>query len=330
MTESQKKGLLELFTASSLSEINSSPNNILKAVGVQEPEQLSAIEGYGAYYKMMSDIVWEIESIKGTASQEEQTKRAIQLLGDKVKKVNNDAVAATDKLIGFVLFNQWSHENQQRYTTGKQLLLDWVHFFISYTNSSTPAINNTYKSLLKSRLGVEYLNANKEKMNLIAALLYKFFNTQRVSTFYDKEKIDWGDEWKDKIFSYSAKSFAFVQFIEPDIFYGTSDKNYCYKEYVSYTKSVSKLTEDKLQEVKPVYFFIISNPARTQDYEFKPANLDEAAPELGKWADEVKGKQYFTLHSKMTDDELLIEIQKAARAIVEKKKSVIEQFLNSF
>jgi hypothetical protein len=168
-------------------------------------------------------------------------------------------------------------------------------------------------------------------MNLVAALLYKFFKTERMNTFYDKEKIEWSDDFKDAIFSYTAKSFAFVQFVEPDIFYGTSADNYCYKEYISYTQSVSAFSlANKLQDVEPVYFFIISNPSNAKEYKFKPANLDEDAPELGQWADYVKGKQYVTLHAKMTDDELQIKIHEASCKMVAIKKAVFEKFLDSF
>lgn len=330
MTEEQKNNFLEFFGKYPLSEILSSrQNQILIVMGVAEPDQLSGIEGYGEYYKIVTDIAGMMEKIAKLESADMQTKDAISFVGEKLKTANTDSVVAADKLIRSRLFIHWDEKNQERYTTGKKLLLDWIHFFISYTNSSMPSINNTYKSLLRSQLGTTYINNNKEKMNLMAALLYKFFKTQKMNTFYDKEKIDWSEDFKKIIFTYTQKSFAFVQFIEPDIFYGTNADNYCYQEYKSYLKSVADFADkNKLKDFAPVFFFIISNPSNSREYKYRPANLEDA--ELNTWADYIKDNQYVTLHAKMTDEELELQIQKASYKIVELKKTVFRSFLNSF
>ena len=88
MTENQKKKLLDLFTAHTIGEIKSSPKYILDAMEIKEPEQLSSIEGYGGYYKMLDDIAEDVGKIVSTTSLEEQTKKSIQLLEDKVKTSN--------------------------------------------------------------------------------------------------------------------------------------------------------------------------------------------------------------------------------------------------
>lgn len=331
MTDIQKAALLELFVKWTPGEIVANPDNILLTMGVQQPAELNTMDGYGEYYKLLWDKASGLEKISNLTHQSLQVKEAISYLGNTIKERNKDAIAAVDRIIHDRLIPKWDQQHKEKYSTGRQLLSDWIHFFISYTNSSRPGINNTYRSLLKTQLGSDYVNSNREKMNLVAALLYKFFKTQRMNTFYDKEEIEWSDDFKDVMFSYAAKAFAFVQFVEPDIFYGSSDTNFCYKEYMSYTKSIAEFSQaNQLQDIEPVYFFIVSNPANAKEYKFKPANLDEDAPELGKWADIVKARQYVTLHTKMTDAELQIKVQEASSKMVEMKKRMIEKFMNSF
>ncbi|MEO6230428.1 MAG: hypothetical protein ABJB11_13735 [Ferruginibacter sp.] len=332
MTENQKRDFLELFCKYAPGDIISTRQaDILMIMDVKDPAELATLNGYCEYYKQLSDIAVNVEKINAHDTQEKQVKYAIEFFKKQITAVDNSLLIATDMMIKARCFPNWNDENRNRYATGRGLIIDWIHLFISYTNSSKPAINITYRNLLKNQLGTPYFNRNKDDMNLIAALLYKFFKAERMNTFYDKEEIGWSDEWKDKIFPYAAKSIAFVQFIELEAFHGTSANNYCYKEYVSYMDSITAFSKsNNLQVFKPIFFFIISNPTKSEKFSYKPANLENDDLKLNTWAEFIKDKQYITLHEKMTDGELRIKIQEAANKIVVAKKEVFDNFLNSF
>jgi len=330
MTADQKDALANLFCRYSYADfIQSNYMEVLSIMRVNTPQDLTSIDGYSNFFKSVSDIAEEVSRIEKQNEQETQVKSAIKFLRQKYNDANEEMVAIAKKIIEARIFNTWSEDNQKRFKTLEKLLTEWGHFFISYTNSSTPVVNNMFKKLLNDELDPSDIRKNKNRVNLIAKVLYKYFKMNRLEVFYDKEDIDWSDDFKDKIFSYCSKSFAFVQFIETEIFQQSQYNNYCYREYDTYCQAINAFAQqNNLQTLKPSYFFIISNPANEKTYNFEPAGLLE--PALKQWATLAKEKQFVTIHQGTRSPELRREVQKAAAKIVEIKEKLLADYLNSF
>jgi hypothetical protein len=297
-------------------------------MGVSEPEQLNAIEGYDSFFKSIQQVAFDINAIAFENSNEEQVRKSLKYLFDANREDNTELINFIKQVIHSRLYINWNLSNQERYNVGVQLILDWIHFFISYTNASRPDVNYDYYALLKNSFQSSFIKCNKEKMNLVAALLYKYFKTQRLKCFYDKDELDWSDDFRKKIFSFSSRAFAFVQLVETEMFEKPEIDNYCYQEYKSYCSSINTLSKKyNIQNLNPFCFYIVSNPANFEPYDFKPAALPKS---YEAWASDITSKQVFILNRKMTAAELKLQVQNAAKKILDARNRIFEQYLNTF
>jgi hypothetical protein len=330
MNELQKINLLKIFCENSVTDIVSGlkQNLILQAAGVERPEELNKIESYSNYYTTICNAAKEVEKISQEASPEGQLRSCLSFLKDANKEGDTNTIPPFKEILEARLFKAWPLPLQEKYKEGVSLALDWMHFFISYTNASKPGINNEYDSLLKNDLGTPFFEAKKEAMNLVAALLYKYFKTERLKCFYDKEILDWGDDFKKEIFDFSTRSFAFVQLVETEIFVKDAPENYCYREYESYHSSINNFSQkNNLVDLIPRCFFVVSNPENVEKYDFKPAELPER---YKKWASDISGTEYITLHQKLTKSQLRGKIQGASQKIRDVRNNIFKAFLQSF
>lgn len=82
--------------------------------------------------------------------------------------------------------------------------------FIDKMNGISTDDDPKYQAKTLPEFDVFISHANKDKEDLIEEL-YKSLNTLGVNIFYDKESLEWGDNWKDRILNGTKKAeFAII------------------------------------------------------------------------------------------------------------------------
>ena len=90
--------------------------------------------------------------------------------------------------------------------------------FIDKMNGVSMEVAPKYKAKMLPEYDVFISHANADKEALIEEL-YNSLNKLGVKIFYDKETLEWGDKFKDKIFEGTKKSEFVERFPELSLFY---------------------------------------------------------------------------------------------------------------
>lgn len=93
------------------------------------------------------------------------------------------------------------------------------------TRTSVPL----YQARTLPEFDVFISHANKDKEELIEEL-YKSLNTLGISIFYDKESLEWGDNWKDRILNGTKKAEFAIIVISENFF----DREWTERELVEF------------------------------------------------------------------------------------------------
>jgi hypothetical protein len=329
LTDVQKEKILQLFCRSTHAEISGAgKTKLLTIMGAKNRDDLTSNSEYNSYFSGLEELLLETERIAAEGDLPRQVRQSLSLLSARKRKLNKEMFEALMKLIDQKLGPQWPANLQTAYSQGREMVAEWIHVFVSYTNQSAPGVNNGYKDMLLYEFRDSLFQQHKDDFNLMAGLIYEYFALQKLNVFYDKKDLFIGDRFKEKLEDLGSKSFVFTQFIEAKIFNGDPPKNYCYKEYDTYSKNITKLLEGRgINDFKPLLIFLISNPEKQNPYDFVPAGLDEE--EYKTWIKDIEDNQYLTIYAKLPNEELKIELQKAAKRVLEFRTNLFSTFLNS-
>lgn len=329
LTDDQKKNILDLFCGSTHAEITGAGKaRLIKLMGAKDRDELTSNPEYNSYFSCLEELLLEIERIMGVDDPPRQVRQALTLLSVKKKKLRNELFPGLMKLIDQKLVPRWPANLQTAYSQGREMVAEWIHVFVSYTNQSAPGVNNGYKDMLLYEFRDSLFQQYKDEVNLMAGLIYEYFALQKLNVFYDKKDLFIGDRFEEKLDTIGSKSFVFSQFIEAKIFTGDPEKNYCFKEYDTYSKNITALVKDRrLNGVKPFLIFFISNPEKETPYDFKPANLDDE--EFEPWVKDIEDNIYIMIYAKLPNERLKIEMQKAAQRVLTYRTDLFSSFLNS-
>lgn len=94
-------------------------------------------------------------------------------------------------------------------------LFEIIDFIISLSNESDPInVKNVY-----AEYDVFISHANKDKENLVEEL-YQSLKKLGIDIFYDKESLEWGDNWKERILNGTKKAEFAIIIISENFFDG--------------------------------------------------------------------------------------------------------------
>jgi hypothetical protein len=330
LSDTEKAQLLGLFCKHTVEQIHANKRNeLIRIMNVTNRDELIANQDYNQYYNWLVDLARDVEEINVQAPVNYQAKQALLLLMEKNTDGDPEKFDAAKQMIQEKIASQWKAQDDiDIYLKGVELLQEWIHFFISYTNQDVPSINNTYKGMIAVDFPGKQIRKEKDSVNLIAKLVYSYLKMQRVTTFYDKEDIGWGDEFKEKIFKYTNRSYALIQIVERKIFVDDPDKNYCFREYEAYKASIDNFARSyKIGNVKPHMLFLISNPDFSKDFVIGPSGITPTKMQV--WVKEIKDKQFAVLHTKLPNEELKITIQKAVAKFMTFRDEFFKNYLDS-
>jgi len=330
LSEKEKEQLLELFCKNDLRQVlTAKRKELIRIMNAKDRDDLIANQDYTQYYNWLVELAQDVEEIDLQKPVNYQARQALLLLLEKNADGDIEKINAARRLIRDKIVSRWEkEEDKDIYQKGVELLEEWIHFFISYTNQSAPSINNTYRGMLSVDFTAKQIKMEKDSINLVAKLVYSYLKMQRVTSFYDKENIGWGDEFKEKIFTYTNKSYALIQIVERKIFEDDPDKNYCFREYDAYKRSIDSFTQAyNVKNVKPHLLFLISNPDMAKEYIIGPSG--NTPPKMKLWVEEIKDKQFVVLHTKLPNEQLKIAIQKAVAKFMTFRDELIQNYLDS-
>ena len=331
LTPIEQNDLLEIFCRHS-SESLKGPAAKLELLHIMKAanwEVLTNNATFNACYAKLEEMLLSIEHILSFPATATQLKRALQSLSEKRDKVEQDEFKAYITMMKKKLWPNWDQPAIVSFTKGLQLLSQWIHFFISYTNQSAPGINRTYKKIISNDLPQQVIRQYEQERNLMGRLIDRYVRMQRASSFYDKDDIAWSDEWEEKITDFTQSSYAFIQIIETEMFEHDPPENICYTEYETYKQSIQQLsTAHALEDIKPKFFFLVSNPDKQEKFRFEPLgrSLTSAVEE---WVNLIYRVQYATLYRNLSNSQLKQKIQEAALECKEYKKALLNKYIES-
>jgi len=331
LTPTEQDDLLRIFCMHTSESIKGPTAKLefLRIMRAANWEALTNNASFNSWYAKLEEILLNLEHILSFPNTATQLKRALQLLSEKRDKVGPDEFKAYITMMKAKLWPNWDQPAKDSFTKGLQLLSQWIHFFISYTNQSAPGINRTYKKIISNDLPQQVIRQFEQERNLMGRLIDRYVRMQRASSFYDKDDIAWSDEWEEKITDFTQSSFAFIQIIETEMFEHDPPQNVCYTEYETYKQSIQHLsTTHALEDIKPKFFFLVSNPDKQEKFRFEPLGrpLTSAVEE---WVDLIYKVQYATLYRNLSNSQLKQKIQEAASECKEYKKALLNKFIES-
>jgi len=328
MTEKEKKDkLFQLFSQKDHdAAIIAKQQDIFTIMDVKNAQELSDDFLYTNFYQKIIAYKKRVEEIQ--AKPNGQVGDALDFLKDS-NKGNSDNYIYALKLIEDHLVPGWDEKSKEKFQTGKSLIVEWVYFFLSYTNKSAPAINNIFKDMLLIELPATEFDKEKEEKNLMAKLIYNSFSVQKVYPFYDKVNIELGDKWKKEIFGFTKKSYALCQFIEIEMFADKVEMNYCFQEYFSYKKSMLEFFKRHgIDEVEPLTIYILKNPENSKDFKFEP--VGDVEDEISEWIKDIKKTQFISsVYKMMPNQEFRDTIQLAGSKIGKWRQTILDKYLKN-
>jgi len=330
MTQNEKISLLGVFCANTSTSLAlpDAKNSILAIMNATNWEALTANTAFNGWYGHLEELLINIEQLQTAGfSGALQARKALQLLSDKKDKGDPEEFDACKTLIQCKLMTAWEENIRKLYQKGVEMLENWIHFFISYTNQSAPGVNRAYKKMISNEIPYQEIKQFEQERNLIGRLISRYVKMQRVSAFYDKDALAWGNEWRERILNFASTTYGFIQIVETEMFVQDPPKNVCLTEYETYKKSIEGLCADRaLGNVQPVFYFLISNPDKLPNFRFEPAGLHEC---MKRWVEHIYKVQYATLYKNLSNGQLRQKIQEAAFECKNYQKQLFSKYVES-
>jgi hypothetical protein len=182
--------LLKLYCAHPTQAIEAADGKLLlDAFGVAQPDELVAVPGYAEAFALVSECASIVDSLAAKhPAPDEQARESLRTLR---RMVDNGAQAhrvdTTRALVECRLRKAWPPAQRAFYAEKKQIL-EWRDFFVSYTNRDSPAINQEFRSLIKSCLGSAPEGKELQSNYLARVITRHLRRYQQLSGFFDEDK----------------------------------------------------------------------------------------------------------------------------------------------
>lgn len=324
--------LIDLFAAHAVSEIEGHNGRILKTrFGVATVEDLAKIEGYKDNFDLVKVCKLELENIlarNATSAARQVTECLESLYLDKDKgladRAQEDRPSRTetfrDLIKRSVYATAWTAQECATFDAKYEVLMEWRHYFLSYTNRDAFVTNNTFRKLIEFVYGAP--TPQWQTANFIAPTVAKILKQNNVSGFFDHNDLKSGDEIEDEIRVFCRRCWAFVQIMEPETLATPpgGKLNWCFEEYNEFVNAVSHLQALAGHTPSKRYHFVIT---LEHIHKLKPVMPN---PNYSAWFAHAEKLHYKSLQNKEYE-EVRDAVREIASRIKELRKSVIADLL---
>jgi hypothetical protein len=228
---------------------------------------LLAIDGYEEAFDRVSGRAAVVRSLAARHTDAPtQARESVRLLRDILDNgESEEARQVTRDLVECLLQPRWPGDVQAWYAR-KVRIVDWRDFFVSYTDRDAPALNQQFKPLITSCLGV-FPRGDDLQTNQVARVITRHLRRyQGLNGFFAETELKPGERIQAGVDGFCDQAFALVQLIEPLSFDQEPPRNWCHYEYRRFTDNLSVAT---LKFGKDRHFFILTE----KDFEtLSPAN----------------------------------------------------------
>lgn len=314
-----REKLIALFARHSAEEIFKEDSKRLKdALGKKKFQDLAQDEEYQKLFSTLTALRDKLDSAIAGTTGKEQIKYCLLLIQEIKENEPKEHHEMLEKFIKKGFFNDWQPGDQQYYKECYDMLCKWKDYFLSYTNRNCIETNNDFKEVLLNVFGDADFEKNKEKVNYLARLIFRYFRENNLDAFFDQYSMKCGDDIKEEIFTHCQSVFAFVQLIEPVIFQAGDggQENWGYLEFQAFD---DWSRPNPVGDCKRFYFLLTEKtgaifPARLPG-DYKP------------WKSCIEGKIHIQDLKSMSKGEIKLKIWEIAQEIVKARQQVLASYL---
>ena len=334
--------LIDIFSKYEVSYIvDNNDDVLLKEFGIDDMYKLIDLPEYGKSYKLVEELKQKFEAnVDMDKASKELLTSSLKLIKKEMDKESVygrrqcQTFIVLDKVVRNIVFPKLTDEEKKIYENVCEIIIDWKHFFLSYTNRNAEPTNKRYIPLLtKVEFDEKEIKSNI-KTNYVAKLIAKYLKSNNISAFFDKDNIRCGDDFEDKIKIHCQTSFSFVQLIQRKVFEDceADKKNWCFVEYKEFQKKCLIDNFCDTKQFKRHYFFIDEEKIEN----VKPANLCEYT----EWYEKVSRLDHISVYQYMYSggnvikgefglNKLKDKVDEMAKEIYKTREDIIKKILDS-
>jgi len=241
MNEYDRNRLIQLFAQHPVDHVEANDGQLLKdTFGPARYDALQADPAYQHTYTLVKEYKKELEHIaRTTAAPRKQIHALLYYLKQIKHDQSKESLDVLSRLIRQSLYGAWAADEQAYYDQRHNIIIEWVDFFISYTNRDAGSTNHDFQDLYESVYFASPPPAVRNTTNLVAPIIVKYLNEDGLEGFADWNDIKSGDEIGESVRTYCRKAYAFVQLVERVCFTkpNGSIRNWCFEEYNTFKQA---------------------------------------------------------------------------------------------
>lgn len=321
MTKLQKK-MIEIYANNPCKKIN---NQLLKReFGISEfwDEYQKSVQ-LKTFRTRVRECKKKIEKLLKLDSNS-QIQECLEIFNQHRSKQPNerkDRDAVLFMLIELILRPKWCADGAIGFFEhGYSKIVIMRDYFISYTNRGASKTNLDFQCLLESMAKFPSSEDERESQNFIAVIIDEQFRDDHLRGFFDQNRLQPGEDIKDRVYDYCATCYGFVQLVEPKTF-SLKEPNWCYDEYMHFLGKTAKA--DRSQAKTDRCFFVVAGG----DLELIEP-VDNKFPD--DWVEHMRRKNCCAITNSMTSSEFTQEIKRISRRIVKIREDIIGEALDIF
>jgi hypothetical protein len=318
--------LTDIFSENRVEDLESNGEIFKNKFNVESWENLIKIPGYKESYDSILKLKRVVERLENYMNIKDQLYHSLDFVKE-IKERSSCDVEILNKIIKKTLYKNWSEIEKKDYDDVFGIIVNWKHFFLSYTNRNCYETNQDLNKLIYKVYPRTTENKKDEiSLNCVAKLIAKFLTEENLRAFYDKDSIKCGDDFEDEIRIHCKSTFTFVQLIEKIIFNEPDDGkiNWCHEEFLEFEKNNRKIKFYNSSKFKQNYFLLTKGSLE------EVMNEKLILPQYKKWYERVKKSHSLFLKEYIKNkDGLRLEISKIAVEIKKTRKNIITQILQN-
>jgi hypothetical protein len=314
--------LLSLYCQQPPEAIEGDGSLLLAHFNVPDRKALLAIDGYEEAFDRVSERAAAVRSLAARHTDASaQARESVRLLRDMLDSGESaESRQVTRHFVECLLHPHWPGEVQAWYAR-KVCILEWRDFFISYTDRDAMVLNQQFRPLITSCLGV-FPKGNDLQTNQVARVITRHLRRyQGLRGFFAETDLKPGELIKAGLEGYCENAFALVQLIEPLTFDQEPPRNWCHYEYRRFTDNPAVVS---LGLGRDRHFFIMTE----RDFDtLAPANPASAQRE---WHQRIRAlKQTHIGLPLERNSTLRTKIKDVATQILTLRREIIDAWLAS-
>jgi hypothetical protein len=306
--------LLELFAAHRIDAVTADNGKLLRDKFGKSIEELGADAEYTKHYDVVRDtkkcLEETLDSCQGDIRKE--INECIWKIESFRERSRTEAAETFSQLVKRSVYkDRWGDKERRLYDRKYQLVFNWQHYFLSYTNRDYFKTYNSFKKLIDHNLEPDVRkNALSTKANVLAHLVAQLIEQTGMRGFFDYKKIKSGDDIEDAIRQHCKTAYVFIQLVEYVTFNPPAHgKNWCFEEYDEFAKETEMsdlsgcphdkryhfvITVDDISKLKPIfpyppYSCWVDHAARVHDKKVRDGRrLDALRRDIQEIATEIK------------------------------------------